>query len=1026
MAVILYVAALSADGLGSGCSKPGPLMHDPDDSTPDAATSFGASGAANDGAPDDLIGHVVGTYRIDARLGAGGMGEVYRASDMRLNRPVALKWLPRSMTHSAERLLRFRMEAMAASSLNHPHILVVHDFGEEGGRPYIVTEFVEGESLRQRLEGGALPLAAAVEIAGQVAEALAAAHARGIVHRDIKPENIMLRPDGHVKVVDFGIAKVVAPGDGGGAASSTQEGVIIGTPRYMSPEQLRGAAVDARSDIWSLGVTLYEMIAGHHPFPETAGADLIGAILHRAPVVEAVGAAHAVVARALHKNPLERHTDAHALMLELRQLSKDLATEDTERSPRAPDGSRAHNFPLQLTSFIGREDDSVGVQHGLHASRLVTLTGAGGVGKTRLALQIGAAVAQDFADGAWLVDLSPIADPALVSIAIADVFRVPHRHDRPVLETLCEHLRSRALLLVLDNCEHLIDACALVVERLLASCGAVSVLATSRETLNLPGEVIWRLRSLGTPEPGVTDADAIERSESGRLFVQRARAARPTFELTSENAASITQICRRLDGLPLAIELAAARVGALSPIEIAERLDDRFRLLTGGSRRAVPRQRTLEATVQWSYELLPADERLLFTRLSVFVGGCTLDACEEVCSDARLARSQMADRIAHLVERSMVVADDTAGERLRYRMLETLRQFGRDQLVASGETPAVRDRHLGWALTLAEGTAARVEHQHAAHIAIETDNIRAALEWAYETGRYESGLRIMAAARVGHLDERTRLLKALLTYADTTPIDVQAKGLFTAGGLAFMIGDWSWGVDAMSRAADLFARTGDTMRRSMSLTYLGACHWGLGQMPQALEALDRALADARAAQSVDATARALLIRAWLETERDLDRADAMAAEAELLAAALPNSFDIGHVGELRGFIHGRKGDFAAAAAALADALRIFKTIQINCGAHVLETAAAWAAMTERFELGAELLGSAHRIREETGDNPRPWEHEVQREWLPRIAAALIPALFDAAWRRGLQRPFAAALDFAEHELRALSEGHQTA
>ncbi len=988
-------------------------MRQDDGLQPDAVTSARGDGGAPAGAGAPLIGHVVGHYRIDARLGAGGMGEVYRAHDTRLNRPVAIKWLSQSLPHDEAQLRRFEVEARAASSLNHPYILVVHDFGDDGGRPFIVTEFVEGESLRARLQRSAIPIAEALEIARQVAEGLAAAHARGIVHRDIKPENIMLRPDGHVKIVDFGIAKVAAAVDDTAMTASTQPGTLLGTPRYMAPEQLRGGVVDARSDVWSLAVTLFEMIAGVHPFAQASAADLVASILHGDPDLGGVGAARAVLAKALHKEAQQRHPDAHALMLELRALSTSGATPPPiDRSTAA--GPR--NFPVQVTSFVGREDDCAAIVDALRAGRLVTVTGAGGVGKTRLALHVGTTIAGDFTDGAWLVDLSPLADPALVPSAIAEAVRLSDRPGRDVLDVVCEECREKAMLLVLDNCEHLIDACAAIVQKILASCPAVTVLATSRETLNVPGEVIWRLRSLTTPDPDAADDAAILRSESGRLFVQRARAVRPGFEAGSEVSVAIAQICRRLDGLPLAIELAAARVGALSPIEIATRLDDRFRLLTGGSRRAVPRQRTLEAAVQWSYELLPEEERLAFSRLSVFTGGWTLDACERVCADARVPRHRMADSVVHLVDRSMVVAEDVAGD-LRYRMLETLRQFGRDQLVASGEMAAARDRHLAWVMKLAEGAADRVEHGHTASLAAEVDNVRAALEWAHETGNYEAGLRIMSAARVGHLDERRRMLKALLPFADRTPLECQGQAQFTAGALAFMIGDWHWGADAMGSAAEVFARMGDRRRCAMSLTYLGACHWGAAQMPEAVAAIDRGIDEARASQSDDAIARALLFRGWVETEHDLERADALAGEAQHLAASLPNSFDLGHVLELRGFIASRTGTFPAAAATLADALHTFTTIQYNCGAHVLETAATWAAMSGRFELGAEWLGSAQRIRQETGDKPRPWEGEVQLVWLPRIEAALDAAVFTAARHRGLQRPFAQALAFAEQTLR---------
>ncbi len=276
----------------------------------------------------------------------------------------------------------------------------------------------------------------------------------------------------------------------------------------------------------------------------------------------------------------------------------------------------------------------------------------------------------------------------------------------------------------------------------------------------------------------------------------------------------------------------------------------------------------------------------------------------------------------------------------------------------------------------------------------------------------------MCTAWIGHFSERTRMLKLLLPFAEHARLDVRGKALFTAGALAFMIGDWPWGVEVMRSSADVNAAAGDAMRRSMSLTYLGACYWGLDDTAAALDALTRALAEARAAHNTDALARALLVRTWLETERDLDQAEALAIDAEQVSATLKTAFDLGHSREVRGYVHCLKGEFGRGAAVLADTVTIFRHIQINCGSHVLETAAAWAAMTGRFELGAELVGSAHRIREETGDKPRPWERAVRQVWLPKLAAALDGPLFEAAHRRGAERDFPRALDFAERALRA--------
>jgi tetratricopeptide (TPR) repeat protein len=362
------------------------------------------------------------------------------------------------------------------------------------------------------------------------------------------------------------------------------------------------------------------------------------------------------------------------------------------------------------------------------------------------------------------------------------------------------------------------------------------------------------------------------------------------------------------------------------------------------------------------------------------------------------------------------VLTDEADGRTRYRMLETLRQFGRDRLVASGDTTATRGRHLVWAVVLAESSPP-MGHLPPPEIVAETDNLRIALEWACDTGAYESGLRIMSSAWFGHLDERRRMLKRLLPFADRTPIDVQGKALYSAGGLAFMIADWPWGIELFDMAADVNAAAGNAQRTSMSLSYAGSCYWGMRDLHTALAKIEQAIAVAQAARNLDALVRALLVRTWLETERDTGRAEALAIEGEAEAVKLNTVFDLGHFREVRGFIHCLSGEFNRGAEVLAEAMTLFEHIQVNCASHILETAAGWAAMTGRFELGAEILGSARRIREETGDKPRPWERVIREIWLPKIGDSLDPDVFNIAHRRGAQRAFHAALEFARQELR---------
>ena len=388
-----------------------------------------------------------------------------------------------------------------------------------------------------------------------------------------------------------------------------------------------------------------------------------------------------------------------------------------------------NNLPVQLTSFIGREKEMAEVRHLLDATHLLTLTGPGGTGKTRLALQTAADVLDSFADGVWLVELASLADPALVTQTVAAALAVREQPGRALLDSLLDYLRAKKMLLLLDNCEHLIDACAQLAITLLSGCPNMKMLVSSREALGVAGETAYRVPSLALPDPSQTTLETLAESESARLFVERAQAAQPRFTLTAHNLGAIVQITQRLDGIPLAIELAAARVKVLSAEQIADRLDDRFRLLTGGSRTALPRQQTLRALIDWSYDLLTEPERAAWRQLSVFAGGWTLEAAEAVIGGEAL------DLLSHLADKSLVSVEERDGA-ARYRLLETGRQYGRDKLLEAGESPPTRDRHLAhfldWATQLEPDFYGRDMLRALNQFGAELDNIRAALEWAQE------------------------------------------------------------------------------------------------------------------------------------------------------------------------------------------------------------------------------------------------------------------------------------------------------
>jgi predicted ATPase len=424
------------------------------------------------------------------------------------------------------------------------------------------------------------------------------------------------------------------------------------------------------------------------------------------------------------------------------------------------------NLPRPVTTFVGRDRELETVGGLVRGRPLVTLTGVGGVGKTRLALQVAAEVAPDFPDGVWWCDLAPVGDSGALWDVVASALGVPPATGRPLEERVLEYLAEKRLLVVLDNCEHLLDGVARLVDAVTQRCRGAAVLATSREGLALAGEQLVAVPSLNLPGEEVA-VDALARADAVRLFVERARDARREFALTEHNAPAVAQLCRRLDGIPLAIELAAARVRALSPQELVGRLDQRFRLLTRGSRAGLERHQTLRNTIDWSYELLEPIERVALKRLSVFAGGCDLVAAEAVLSDGGLGAEHVADVLGQLVDKSLVIveADDEVGT--RYVLLETIRQYAQEHLEASGDAAALRRRHAAHFVTVAEEAGPRLRSRdqlaYSAKAAREVDNFRAALDWAAEAGSADHALRIVAPLAVSGI----AIGYAAMAWADT-------------------------------------------------------------------------------------------------------------------------------------------------------------------------------------------------------------------------------------------------------------------
>jgi len=440
-----------------------------------------------------------------------------------------------------------------------------------------------------------------------------------------------------------------------------------------------------------------------------------------------------------------------------------------------------HNLPTQLTSFIGREKEVEQIKNRLEKNRMVTLTGSGGVGKTRLSIQVASELLSEYPNGAWLVELAPITDPEFVARAICAIWDVSLQGNASPLTVLTEYLHAKKLLLVVNNCEHLINTCAQICETLLQVCPNIRLIASSREALGIDGENSYHVPSLSVPDPK-GDLAAIEGMESVKLFMDRATAVHPEFEITASNASSVAQICKRLDGIPLAIELAASRVKLLTVEQIASRLDHAFRLLTGRSRTALPRQQTLRALIDWSYNLLSEQEKILFRRLAVFAGGWTMEAVESVCSGEGIEPEEVLDLMAHLVDKSLVVVTSEGAES-RYRRLETIRQYAREKFLEAGGSEITRDRHLAYYVKLVEQAEPELYRSNQLRWLNRLDdelyNLRMALEWALATN-IEAGLRIAALPwrfwdGQGHWQEVAKWLTVFLDrYHKTDTLHVHA------------------------------------------------------------------------------------------------------------------------------------------------------------------------------------------------------------------------------------------------------------
>lgn len=749
-------------------------------------------------------------YRIVALLGRGGMGEVYRADDLVLEQTVALKFLPPETTRDPTAIARFRQEARLARKVTHSNVCRVHDIGEWNGSHFLSMAFIDGEDLSSLLRReGKLPRQTALAICRQMAAGLAAAHAQGVLHRDLKPGNMLIDANGHVMITDFGLA--LQSEQGASLKSSA------GTVPYMAPEQITGEGITERSDLYALGLVFHDVFTANRVFRAEPNVDLLKLRRKTVQLMPILDAAldpdiREIIERCLQPDPALRPESASIVHQQLMLLD---APHVAGAAPPVP----TNNLPQQLTSFVGRERVLADLKRLVFETRLLMLLGPGGAGKTRLSVQVAQELLPEFPGGVWWVELAPLSDPSLVVQSVASALGIREAGSRPLLETLTEELRQRRLLLILDNCEHLVGACAVLANALLRKCPELRILASSRERLGIDGELPYRVPSLTLPQPDqVVTADEARNYEAVALFAERASAASSRFGLTDQNANTVVRICRRLDGIPLALELAAARTRSLAVDDLERRLDQCFRILTGGNRAALPRQQTLRALIDWSYDLLTVPEKKLLARLSVFSGGFTYEMAEQVCTGDEVEDFDMLDLLTSLTDKSLVVAD-TVRETTRYSLLETVRQYARDRLDESGEARPYQLRHLKSMLQFTAEAAKNIEGEKAARWAdryeTEHDNIRAAMDFSLLSPETSSEALQIAINTWGFWYQRgyyrelsARMPAALAATEGLGGIELRATGLVAAGNANLMRGDYQEACRQFEEALEIRRKLG--------------------------------------------------------------------------------------------------------------------------------------------------------------------------------------------------------------------------
>lgn len=669
-----------------------------------------------------------------------------------------------------------------------------------------------------------------------------------------------------------------------------------------------------------------------------------------------------------------------------------------------------NNLPSQLTSFVGREEEIAEVRRLLASSRLLTLVGPGGVGKTRLSVQVAADAIDAYRDGVWLVELAALVDPRLITQQVAAALGVREEVGRPLIDTLLQFARAKQLLLLLDNCEHLRAACAELAAQLLGACPDLRILATSQQKLALPDETTWAVPPLRVPDPKDDAAGQLGRFESVRLFVDRASSVQASFRINDRNGAAIAQICRQLDGIPLAIELAAARVNVLSVDQLAYRLQDRFRVLTRGSRTALPRQQTLRAVIDWSYGLLNAEESTLFNRLAVFSGGWSADAALAVCAWNGLSQADIGELLSRLAEKSLTVSERSRDDTPRHRMLESLREYASERLSGSGEAEQTRRRQAHFFLALTEKAEPELTGPHQRtwleKLDAEHDNVRAALRWSETSAESDLGWRIGGAmwrywSVRGLFSEGRARLGALLARTHERSA-AQAKALHGAGVLATQTGDYAGARAVYEESLAIRREIGDRAGAANTLSNLGIVARWLDDLSSAQDLYEESLAIRRELDDKWGIATSLNLLGLLKHyQSDYPTARRLLEESLAIRRVLGDKWTIGNSLNNLGLVVLDQGDLDEARSLYEESLSIYRELGDRWAiAFLLEAFAGLAAADDLPERALVTAGAAEALREAIGSPLSPADRGTLKRRLEPARLALTQDRQAECWSRG--------------------------